>query len=163
MDSASATQAGKDFAKPGAPLGVLATPGNPPGCTLVPCGPYLGAAPVPCSCLSQRRLLSIRQGDTCDCSLELSSNKTECIRPGEEKVCSGRGECICGKCQCNLEGQVQRFDGDFCQYDVLQCPRTSGFLCNGEHHPAAPFPGACRCEWHRGVNNGLWAAGTGEI
>lgn len=29
---------------------------------------------------------------------------------------------------------MQRFDGDFCQYDVLQCPRTSGFLCNGESH-----------------------------
>uniref|UniRef100_A0A8B9ZHJ7 Integrin beta n=1 Tax=Anas platyrhynchos TaxID=8839 RepID=A0A8B9ZHJ7_ANAPL len=83
------------------------------------------------------------QGDTCDCSLELSSNKTECIRPGEEKVCSGRGECICGKCQCNLEGQVQRFDGDFCQYDVLQCPRTSGFLCNDRGRCSE---GACVCE-----------------
>lgn len=83
------------------------------------------------------------QGDTCHCSAELSSNKTDCIRPGDEKVCSGRGECLCGKCQCNLEGQAQRFDGDFCQYDVLQCPRTSGFLCNDRGRCSK---GACVCE-----------------
>uniref|UniRef100_A0A8B9IFS3 Integrin beta n=1 Tax=Anser cygnoides TaxID=8845 RepID=A0A8B9IFS3_ANSCY len=83
------------------------------------------------------------QGDTCHCSAELSSNKTDCIRPGDDKVCSGRGECLCGKCQCNLEGQAQRFDGDFCQYDVLQCPRTSGFLCNDRGRCSK---GACVCE-----------------
>uniref|UniRef100_A0A672V4F6 Integrin beta n=1 Tax=Strigops habroptila TaxID=2489341 RepID=A0A672V4F6_STRHB len=66
-----------------------------------------------------------------------------CIRPGDVEPCSGRGECLCGKCQCYSEDLTQRFDGAFCQYDVLQCPRTSGFLCNDRGRCSK---GACVCE-----------------
>lgn len=57
---------------------------------------------------------------------------------------------------------MQRFDGAFCQYDVLQCPRTSGFLCNGESSPAAPsVPPAvgstCASWWRRRGVPGLVA------
>ncbi|NXL35204.1 ITB4 protein, partial [Glaucidium brasilianum] len=83
------------------------------------------------------------RGDTCDCSPASSPNNEACIRPGDVEPCSGRGECLCGKCQCYSEELTQRFDGAFCQYDILQCPRTSGFLCNDRGRCSK---GACVCE-----------------
>ncbi|NWU48494.1 ITB4 protein, partial [Dromas ardeola] len=83
------------------------------------------------------------RGDMCDCSPASSPNNEACIRPGDVEPCSGRGECLCGKCQCYSEDLTQRFDGPFCQYDVLQCPRTSGFLCNDRGRCSK---GACVCQ-----------------
>ncbi|NWX98699.1 ITB4 protein, partial [Nothoprocta ornata] len=83
------------------------------------------------------------RGDACDCSPASSLNNEACIRPGDVEPCSGRGECLCGKCQCYSEDLSLRFDGEFCQYDVLQCPRTSGFLCNDRGRCSK---GACVCE-----------------
>ncbi|XP_066188089.1 integrin beta-4 isoform X2 [Sylvia atricapilla] len=83
------------------------------------------------------------RGDTCDCSPASSPNNEACIRPGDVEPCSGRGECLCGKCQCYSEDQSLRFDGAFCEFDVLQCPRTSGFLCNDRGRCSR---GACVCE-----------------
>ncbi|NXX00081.1 ITB4 protein, partial [Larus smithsonianus] len=83
------------------------------------------------------------RGDTCDCSPASSPDNEACIRPGDVEPCSGRGECLCGKCQCYSEDLTQRFDGPFCQYDVLQCPRTSGFLCNDRGRCSK---GACVCQ-----------------
>uniref|UniRef100_A0A8C5J7Z1 Integrin beta n=1 Tax=Junco hyemalis TaxID=40217 RepID=A0A8C5J7Z1_JUNHY len=83
------------------------------------------------------------RGDTCDCSPASSPNNEGCVRPGDAEPCSGRGECLCGKCQCYSEGQSPRFDGAFCEFDVLQCPRTSGFLCNDRGRCSR---GACVCE-----------------
>ncbi|XP_064251568.1 integrin beta-4 isoform X2 [Passer domesticus] len=83
------------------------------------------------------------RGDTCDCSPASSPNNEACVRPGDTEPCSGRGECLCGKCQCYSEGQSLRFDGAFCEFDVLQCPRTSGFLCNDRGRCSR---GACVCE-----------------
>ena len=72
---------------------------------------------------------SRRSGKTCNCSTGSQSDLQPCRREGEDKVCSGRGECQCGHCVCYGEG---RYEGQFCEYDNFQCPRTSGFLCNGE-------------------------------
>ncbi|XP_041342586.1 integrin beta-4 [Pyrgilauda ruficollis] len=83
------------------------------------------------------------RGDTCDCSPASSPNNEACVRPGDAEPCSGRGECLCGKCQCYSEEQSLRFDGAFCEFDVLQCPRTSGFLCNDRGRCSR---GACVCE-----------------
>ncbi|OWK52125.1 Integrin beta-4 [Lonchura striata] len=83
------------------------------------------------------------RGDTCDCSPASSPNNEACVRPGDAEPCSGRGECLCGKCQCYSEEQTLRFDGAFCEFDVLQCPRTSGFLCNDRGRCSR---GACVCE-----------------
>ncbi|XP_071430127.1 integrin beta-4 isoform X1 [Pithys albifrons albifrons] len=83
------------------------------------------------------------RGDTCDCSLQSSPNNKACIRPGDTEPCSGRGECLCGKCQCYPEDLKQRFHGAFCEYDVLNCARTSGFLCNDRGRCSR---GACVCE-----------------
>ncbi|XP_014809427.1 PREDICTED: integrin beta-4 isoform X3 [Calidris pugnax] len=83
------------------------------------------------------------RGDTCDCSPASSPNNEACILPGDVEPCSGRGECLCGKCQCYSEDLTQRFDGPFCEYDALQCPRTSGFLCNDRGRCSK---GACVCQ-----------------
>ncbi|XP_064322937.1 integrin beta-4 [Phalacrocorax carbo] len=83
------------------------------------------------------------RGDKCDCSPASSPNNEACIRDGDAEPCSGRGECLCGKCQCYSEDLTPRFDGMFCQYDVLQCPRTSGFLCNDRGRCSS---GSCVCE-----------------
>lgn len=75
---------------------------------------------------------SLRSGKTCNCSTGSLSDTAPCVRDGEDKPCSGHGECQCGRCVCYGEG---RYEGQFCEYDNFQCPRTSGFLCNGEHGP----------------------------
>lgn len=72
---------------------------------------------------------SRRSGKTCNCSTGSLSDTQPCLREDEDKPCSGRGECQCGRCVCYGEG---RYEGQFCEYDNFQCPRTSGFLCNGE-------------------------------
>lgn len=134
--------------------------GIPPMCSPRP-GP---SCPVHHSHLSQHHLLPTRRGDTCDCSPASSPNNEACIRPGDVEPCSGRGECLCGKCQCYSEDLRQRFDGPFCQYDVLQCPRTSGFLCNGKSSPSAPSISqlwGALCLWHRQGVPGLVALTQG--
>nr|XP_048674126.1 integrin beta-4 isoform X4 [Caretta caretta] len=83
------------------------------------------------------------RGDACNCSTASSSDNQACIRPGDSEPCSGRGECLCGKCQCYSEDLTQRYEGDFCQFDNFQCPRTSGFLCNDR---GRCYMGQCACE-----------------
>uniref|UniRef100_A0A8C8SQ74 Integrin beta n=1 Tax=Pelusios castaneus TaxID=367368 RepID=A0A8C8SQ74_9SAUR len=83
------------------------------------------------------------RGEMCDCSTAFSSDNQACIQPGDSQPCSGRGECLCGKCQCYSEDLTQRYEGNFCQFDNLQCPRTSGFLCNDR---GRCYMGECVCE-----------------
>ncbi|XP_056673108.1 integrin beta-4 isoform X2 [Monodelphis domestica] len=79
-------------------------------------------------------------GKTCNCSTGSTSDTKPCIRDGDDKVCSGRGECQCGRCVCYGDS---RYDGQFCEYDNFQCPRTSGFLCNDRGRCSM---GQCVCE-----------------
>uniref|UniRef100_A0A2I3GVG3 Integrin beta n=1 Tax=Nomascus leucogenys TaxID=61853 RepID=A0A2I3GVG3_NOMLE len=79
-------------------------------------------------------------GQTCNCSTGSLSDIQPCLREGEDKPCSGRGECQCGQCVCYGEG---RYEGQFCEYDNFQCPRTSGFLCNDRGRCSM---GQCVCE-----------------
>ncbi|XP_006886431.1 PREDICTED: integrin beta-4 [Elephantulus edwardii] len=79
-------------------------------------------------------------GKTCNCSTGSLSDTQPCMREGEDRPCSGRGECQCGRCLCYGEG---RYVGQFCEYDNFQCPRTSGFLCNDRGHCTM---GQCVCE-----------------
>ncbi|CAO2646106.1 Integrin beta-4, partial [Lemmus lemmus] len=79
-------------------------------------------------------------GKACNCSTGSLSDTQPCLREGEDKPCSGRGECQCGRCVCYGEG---RYEGDFCEYDNFQCPRTSGFLCNDRGRCSM---GQCVCE-----------------
>ncbi|XP_064126808.1 integrin beta-4 isoform X5 [Loxodonta africana] len=79
-------------------------------------------------------------GKTCNCSTGSLSDKQPCLREGETEPCSGHGECQCGRCVCYGEG---RYEGQFCEFDNFQCPRTSGFLCNDRGHCTM---GQCVCE-----------------
>ncbi|EHB10767.1 Integrin beta-4 [Heterocephalus glaber] len=79
-------------------------------------------------------------GKTCNCSTGLLSDTQPCVQEGEDKPCSGHGECQCGRCVCYGEG---RYEGHFCEYDNFQCPRTSGFLCNDRGRCSM---GQCVCE-----------------
>ncbi|KAM9750078.1 integrin beta-4 isoform 2-T2 [Dama dama] len=79
-------------------------------------------------------------GKTCNCSTGSQSDLQPCRREVEDKACSGRGECQCGHCVCYGEG---RYEGQFCEYDNFQCPRTSGFLCNDRGRCSM---GQCVCE-----------------
>lgn len=135
----------------------------PAGDTLrAPCSgsAVLRSAPASLSTISVPR-----RGDTCDCSPASSPSNEGCVRPGDAEPCSGRGECLCGKCQCYSEGQSLRFDGAFCEFDVLQCPRTSGFLCNGESPPEPPQRAGDGwmdgCAGPGGTDRVSWTGGTG--
>uniref|UniRef100_H0WJM6 Integrin beta n=1 Tax=Otolemur garnettii TaxID=30611 RepID=H0WJM6_OTOGA len=79
-------------------------------------------------------------GKTCNCSTGSLSDMQPCLQEGDDKPCSGRGECQCGHCVCYGEG---RYEGQFCEYDNFQCPRTSGFLCNDRGRCSM---GQCVCE-----------------
>ncbi|XP_004593108.2 integrin beta-4 isoform X2 [Ochotona princeps] len=79
-------------------------------------------------------------GSTCNCSTGALSDVTPCMRDGDDKPCSGRGECQCGRCVCYGES---RYEGQFCEYDNVQCPRTSGVLCNDRGRCTM---GQCVCE-----------------
>ncbi|OWK14046.1 ITGB4, partial [Cervus elaphus hippelaphus] len=86
--------------------------------------------------------------DVCSCELQKEERSSRCNfhgdfmcgHCGEDKACSGRGECQCGHCVCYGEG---RYEGQFCEYDNFQCPRTSGFLCNDRGRCSM---GQCVCE-----------------
>uniref|UniRef100_F7EEF6 Integrin beta n=1 Tax=Ornithorhynchus anatinus TaxID=9258 RepID=F7EEF6_ORNAN len=86
-----------------------------------------------CSCekvwagVPDRSQCPSRSGKTCNCSTGSLSDTEPCVRDGDTLPCSGRGECQCGNCICYGDG---RYEGQFCQFDVFQCPRASGFLCN---------------------------------
>ena len=51
-------------------------------------------------------------------------------------ICSGRGECICGACQCfaRRAHSAQRYTGAYCQCDDYSCPFYDMQLCAGSYH-----------------------------
>uniref|UniRef100_A0A6Q2X5L7 Integrin beta n=1 Tax=Esox lucius TaxID=8010 RepID=A0A6Q2X5L7_ESOLU len=66
-------------------------------------------------------------GPFCNCSAKLSSNtESTCLGPNMAKPCSDRGQCLCGTCVCD---QPDQYEGPYCQFHKLQCPRHRGFLC----------------------------------
>nr|KAF6456529.1 integrin subunit beta 4 [Rousettus aegyptiacus] len=79
-------------------------------------------------------------GSNCNCSTGSLSDTQPCLREGDDKPCSGQGECQCGHCVCYGDG---RYEGQFCEHDNSQCPRTSGFLCNDRGRCSM---GQCVCE-----------------
>ncbi|CAC5362984.1 unnamed protein product [Mytilus coruscus] len=95
--------------------------------------------------------------DILDVNLECPFSKSEseniCRSPrignGENKVCSGKGECICGLCKCN-----NMYLGKFCECSDNTCHRHNGFLCGGRSKGQCKC-GECHCrEGYTGNNCG---------
>ena len=63
-------------------------------------------------------------GENCKCDLNMQNVDEEsdlddnCMADGSNIICSGRGKCRCGQCQCD-EGYV----GKFCKCSKDECPK----------------------------------------
>nr|XP_042896251.1 integrin beta-PS [Parasteatoda tepidariorum] len=70
------------------------------------------------------------QGDEADKESKLSS----CKMNDESLVCSGRGDCVCGVCDCYAgPSSESKIYGAFCECDTFSCERDSnGLVCGGE-------------------------------
>jgi len=88
-----------------------------------------------------------RYGQICQCSgddVKSEGHKELCKRPDPltnlikpgTPVCSGHGECVCGKCECTDKS----FTGKYCQCNVESCPRFQQKVCSGKDH------GTCSCD-----------------
>jgi len=88
-----------------------------------------------------------RYGQICQCSgndVKSEGHKELCKRPDPttqlpkpgEPVCSGHGECVCGKCECT----EKQYTGKYCQCNAGSCPRFQQKLCAGPTH------GTCSCD-----------------
>ncbi|XP_067860554.1 LOW QUALITY PROTEIN: integrin beta-4 [Heptranchias perlo] len=84
------------------------------------------------------------QGLFCDCEVGNEGDLKACIHPNDTQVCTGRGECQCGVCHCfPSDYHLEVFDGDFCEYSSLLCPRFAGFACNAR---GGCFKEKCVCD-----------------
>ncbi|XP_078426971.1 integrin beta-4 isoform X2 [Cetorhinus maximus] len=72
------------------------------------------------------------RGEQCDCNSNSQGDVAACKNPKDtSQICSGRGDCYCGVCHCvPSERHLERFEGDYCEYSNLLCPRFAGFMCN---------------------------------
>lgn len=63
----------------------------------------------------------------CDTSKAESTDTTTCQRPGTGEVCSGKGKCDCGSCDC-----TQGYTGQCCQIKMSRfCAGENDQTCSG--------------------------------
>ncbi|XP_055363592.1 integrin beta-6 isoform X2 [Betta splendens] len=80
-------------------------------------------------------------GERCECDEE-TALLSNCAANNESELCSGQGQCYCGKCVCDASS-FGRIYGQYCECDNYSCVRFRGELCGG--HGACDC-GECRCE-----------------
>ncbi|XP_070842029.1 integrin beta-1-B-like isoform X2 [Chaetodon trifascialis] len=72
-----------------------------------------------------------RVGRLCECHQSESSEL--CRRDNASQVCSGHGECVCGKCVCRKSSKKpsQAYYGNFCECSDFSCDQYRGLQCGG--------------------------------
>lgn len=74
-----------------------------------------------------------RLGPHCECS-EVDYKPTDtdsCEHTPGAAVCNGRGDCVCGQCNCHSK-DFGKIWGKFCECDDFSCIHSKGQLCSGE-------------------------------
>ncbi|XP_037089546.1 integrin beta-PS-like [Pollicipes pollicipes] len=88
-------------------------------------------------------------GALCECSQRDGGGRRgddRCRLAGDTgDTCQGRGECVCGQCQCFERSNPQEVvTGEFCQCDNFSCDRHEKLLCSGPDHGSCVC-GSCEC------------------
>ncbi|XP_064646617.1 integrin beta pat-3-like [Lineus longissimus] len=94
-----------------------------------------------CTCKEER------YGKNCECDgsqFDIDVNNEQCKQTNSSSVCSGKGSCVCGVCECDVRGRGQsnqHYTGEFCQCDDFSCnyAADNGKICGG------PERGTCVC------------------
>ena len=56
------------------------------------------------------------------------------FRTNTSEVCEGKGECICGSCDCYpiSKDPSQKYRGDYCECNDFSCDYFDNMICGGE-------------------------------
>ncbi|XP_045460964.1 integrin beta-PS-like [Harmonia axyridis] len=74
-------------------------------------------------------------GSKCECTgtSDEETKEKDCREGPESKICTGRGRCNCGMCDCNTNPELGRpYSGKFCECDEASCLKEKGEICNGK-------------------------------
>ncbi|XP_077071783.1 integrin beta-2 [Siphateles boraxobius] len=84
-------------------------------------------------------------GQRCECTLgkkDEASLRAQC-RKDNGTECEGKGDCVCGRCQCHITEAGGNFYGEHCECDDEHCEKFSNTLCAGHGKCKC---GKCECE-----------------
>ncbi|XP_017782378.1 PREDICTED: integrin beta-PS-like [Nicrophorus vespilloides] len=89
-------------------------------------------------------------GRYCECSaseVDFFNNTLGCRADNTSSLdCSGRGSCVCGRCECNSRNnEDEKVYGNFCECDNFSCDRHEGKICSGPTHGSCDC-GSCVCK-----------------
>ncbi|XP_028993083.1 integrin beta-2 isoform X2 [Betta splendens] len=80
-------------------------------------------------------------GQFCECAIGDKDERTlreSCKRQnGTGTECEGRGDCVCGRCQCHTTEGGLSYHGAYCECDDEHCEKFQNKLCGGN--------GRCNC------------------
>ncbi|CAM1327219.1 ITGB1 (predicted) [Pycnogonum litorale] len=88
-----------------------------------------------------------RYGRYCECdkSNPKAKNDTHCRYKSDQYVCSGRGRCTCGECECDKKSTPgHEITGNWCECDNFSCDRHQGKICSGPNNGECVC-GQCKC------------------
>jgi hypothetical protein len=80
----------------------------------------------------------------------VQQNKSYYRNASKEVLCSNRGNCICGECQCHSRQNAgEIISGKYCECDTFSCARDINGLSCGGPHKGVCCDGECYCEVFR--------------